>query len=115
MPLSQRPESDWQDRAMLAPTREHRTGSIPSRRTLPPMGGGRPSGPTARRLRRVALLTALLLALPAMVSYASMLTQRSDSSLSVRTVEWLRDNGARGLVNRVENSYSVSYTNLTQP
>ena len=90
---------------MLAPTREHRTGSIPPRRTLPPMGGGRPSGPTARRLRRVALLTALLLALPAMVSYASMLTQRSDSSLSVRTVEWLRDNGARGLVNRVENFY----------
>ncbi|MEA2212875.1 MAG: hypothetical protein QOF83_2823 [Solirubrobacteraceae bacterium] len=56
-------------------------------------------------MRRVALLTAALLALPAVVSYASMLTQRSDSSLSIRTVEWLRDNGARGLVNRVENIY----------
>jgi hypothetical protein len=53
----------------------------------------------------VALLTALLLALPAVVSYASMLTKHSDSSLSIRTVEWLRDNGARGLVNRVENLY----------
>jgi hypothetical protein len=62
-------------------------------------------------LRRVLLLAGLLLALPALVSYASMLTQRSDSTLSIRTVEWLRDNGARGLVNRVENIY---YT-LTAP
>lgn len=34
-----------------------------------------------------------------------MLTQRSDSSLSIRTVEWLRDNGLRGLVNRIETIY----------
>jgi len=38
-------------------------------------------------------------------SYAGMLTQPSSSSLGIRTVEWLRDNGARGLVNRVENLY----------
>ena len=42
---------------------------------------------------------------PAVVSYASMLTQRSDSTLSIRTVEWLRDNGLRGLVNKVESIY----------
>ena len=29
----------------------------------------------------------------------------SDSSLAIRTVEWLRDNGARGLVNKVESMY----------
>jgi hypothetical protein len=34
-----------------------------------------------------------------------MLTQPSDSGLSIRTVEWMRDNGARGLVNQVENMY----------
>ena len=56
-------------------------------------------------MRRVLLFTALILAMPALVSYASMLTRASDSSLSIRTVEWLRDNGARGLVNRVENVY----------
>ncbi len=33
------------------------------------------------------------------------ITERSDSSLGIRTVEWLRDNGARGLVNKVENIY----------
>ncbi|HEY3729498.1 MAG TPA: phosphodiester glycosidase family protein [Solirubrobacteraceae bacterium] len=50
-------------------------------------------------------MAALLCLLPAVVSYAEMLTRPSDSSLSIRTVEWLRDNGARGLVNRVESIY----------
>ncbi len=51
------------------------------------------------------MIAAVLVAIPALVSYASMLTQRSDSSLSIRTVEWLRDNGLRGLVNRIETIY----------
>jgi hypothetical protein len=40
-----------------------------------------------------------------LVSYAHAMSQRSDSSLGIRTVEWMRDNGARGLVNTVENWY----------
>lgn len=51
------------------------------------------------------MIAAVLLVLPALVSYVNMLTLPSDSSLSIRTVEWLRDNGARGLVNDVENMY----------
>ncbi|HLI60580.1 MAG TPA: phosphodiester glycosidase family protein [Solirubrobacteraceae bacterium] len=43
--------------------------------------------------------------IPVLVSYASMLTARSDSSLSVRTVEWLRAHGARGLVDTIETFY----------
>src|ERR1700727_405724 len=58
-----------------------------------------------RRARRIGLIAALLVTFPALVSYASMLTQRSDSSLSIRTVEWLRDNGLRGVVNQVESIY----------
>jgi hypothetical protein len=53
----------------------------------------------------VALVAALLCLIPALVSYVSAMTQRSDSSLGIRTVEWLRDNGARGLVTTVENWY----------
>ena len=34
-----------------------------------------------------------------------MVLQPSDTSLAIRSVEWLRDNGARGLVNRVESTY----------
>lgn len=50
-------------------------------------------------------LAVCLMCIPVLVSYGSMLTARSDSSLSVRTVEWLRANGARGLVDTVENFY----------
>jgi len=58
-----------------------------------------------RRGRRVAALAAAIALIPALVSWASAMLQPSDTSLGVRTVEWLRDNGARGLVNDVENIY----------
>ena len=47
----------------------------------------------------------MLCLIPAVVSYVSMLEQPSDSSLGIRTTEWMRDNGARGLVTRIENLY----------
>jgi hypothetical protein len=50
-------------------------------------------------------MASVLALAPVLVSLVSMLTQPSDSSLSIRVVEWMRDNGARGLVNRVENFY----------
>src|SRR5664279_5266857 len=98
---------------MLAPTRP------PSARARQPVRPPDPPRGTVsfdgRRVRRVLLLTALVLALPAFVSYASMLTQASDSSLSIRTVEWLRDHGARGLVNKVENIYYLSLIHISEP
>jgi hypothetical protein len=70
---------------------------------------GPPPGPASPsrwlRARRIAVVAAAICAVPALVSYVQMLGQRSDSSLGIRTVEWLRDNGARGLVNEVENVY----------
>jgi hypothetical protein len=57
------------------------------------------------RPRRVIALAACLSLVPVLVSYGSMLTTPSNSSLGVRTVEWLRANGARGLVDRAENLY----------
>jgi hypothetical protein len=59
----------------------------------------------AWRVRRIVVIAAALALLPGLISYAAMLTQRSDSSLGIRTVEWLRDNGGRGLVNQVEDWY----------
>ncbi|MBV9472117.1 MAG: phosphodiester glycosidase family protein [Solirubrobacterales bacterium] len=50
-------------------------------------------------------MAAALCLLPALVSYAQALARRSDSDLGIRTVEWMRDNGARGLVNDVESLY----------
>jgi Phosphodiester glycosidase len=39
------------------------------------------------------------------VSYTSALTARGNDSLTVRSVEWLRNHGMRGLVNSVETRY----------
>jgi hypothetical protein len=57
------------------------------------------------RVRRIALLASLLCLVPGVISYANALTQTSNSGIGIRTVEWLRDNGARGLVNWVESTY----------
>lgn len=57
------------------------------------------------------IAAAAIALIPALVSYVSAMLQRSDSSLGIRTVEWIRDNGARGIVNTAENLY---YT-LTAP
>ena len=50
--------------------------------------------------------------MPACVfSYVGAMSQPSNTRLGIRTVEWLRDNGAAGIVAKVE---SVYYT-LTAP
>jgi hypothetical protein len=59
----------------------------------------------------VALVAALIALIPVVLSLWGMMTETSNSSLSIRSVEWLRDNGAAGLVARVESIY---YT-LTAP
>jgi hypothetical protein len=88
---------------MLAPTRPSGEYTPRAIRLNPPPRPPRPSG--WPRARRIALIAALICAVPALVSYVAMLGQRSDSSLGIRTVEWLRDHGARGLVNDIENAY----------
>jgi hypothetical protein len=74
----------------------------------PPLAvrGTRRRGPRRTvRVRRIATVAAMICLVPAFVSYVGTLTGRSDSSVGIRTVEWLRDNGARGVVNDVENFY----------
>jgi len=51
------------------------------------------------------LLAALLALVPTVLSLALALAQPSNSSLGIRAVEWMRDNGARNLVASVENFY----------
>ena len=58
-----------------------------------------------RRWRRVVVLAASLALLPGLVSFVGMFAQPSNSSFFVRAVEWLRSDGARGVVNRVEDIY----------
>jgi hypothetical protein len=57
------------------------------------------------RVRRVALIAALVALVPTLFSYALTMNEPSNSSLGIRTVEWLRDHGAAGLVSSVESIY----------
>src|SRR5438270_2592340 len=58
-----------------------------------------------QRLRRIAFTASLVALLPVLVSWASTMSQPSNSSLGIRTVEWLRDHGAAGLVAQIESTY----------
>ncbi len=59
----------------------------------------------ATRLRRIALVAATVALIFVLVSYGRAMSQPSNSALGIRTVEWLRDNGAAGLVAKVESIY----------
>jgi Phosphodiester glycosidase len=57
------------------------------------------------RLRRIAIVIALVVLIPVAISYLGTMAEPSNSSLGVRSVEWLRDHGAAGLVAKVESIY----------
>jgi hypothetical protein len=89
------------------------SGSVTRHRASPRgrrAGSARPVTPIAR-LRRIALVAAIVALVPVVLSYWGAMSGPSNSSLGIRTVEWLRDNGAAGLVAQVESIY---YT-LTAP
>jgi hypothetical protein len=75
----------------------HTTGSSPT--------PARPGLRAVDRLRRIAVVAIVVAFVPVTVSYVSAMARRSDSSLGVRSVEWLRDHGAAGLVATVESYY----------
>jgi Phosphodiester glycosidase len=56
-------------------------------------------------VRRVALVTAMVALIPALFSYLTTIAKPSNSSIGIRTVEWLRGHGAAGLVSKVESIY----------
>jgi hypothetical protein len=62
-----------------------------------------PAGKARRRRRRkiIALVFCLLLVLP-VVSYVRALLYPGNASFGVRTVEWIRDHGAGGMIDAIE-------------
>src|SRR5258707_13450048 len=74
-------------------------------------GGGRRDVSGLGRLRRVALVAALVTLIPAGFSYLGALNQTSNATFGIRSVEWLRDHGAAGLVAQNE----AIYYGLTAP
>jgi Phosphodiester glycosidase len=57
------------------------------------------------RVRRIVLVAVMAALVPVVFSYVGAMAEPSNSSLGVRSVEWLRDHGAAGLVSQVESTY----------
>ena len=58
-----------------------------------------------RRLRRILLAAFVFALIPILFSYVSTMMKPSNSSLGIRTVEWLRNHGAAQIVADVETFY----------
>ncbi len=56
-------------------------------------------------MRRIALVAGLVALLPGAFSYVSTMVEPSNSSLGIRSVEWLREHGAAGIVSKIESIY----------
>jgi hypothetical protein len=57
------------------------------------------------RVRRILTVAAIVMLVPAGFSFLGAMTETSNSSTGIRAVEWLRDNGAAGVVAQVESVY----------
>jgi hypothetical protein len=66
----------------------------------------------AKWARRGIALVVVLLLIPVAVSYVDYLNRPGSDTLSVRTVEWIRDHGGNGVVNTIERWW---YTNNPPP
>ena len=66
----------------------------------------------AKWTRRGIAIVIVLLLIPVAVSYVDYLNKPGSDTLSVRTVEWIRDNGGNGIVNTIERWW---YTNNPPP
>jgi hypothetical protein len=75
-------------------------------RTAVRSSGVRVYGPhPVRRLRRILLAAFVFALTPILFSYVTTMLEPSNSSLGIRTVEWLRDHGAAQIVADVESFY----------
>jgi Phosphodiester glycosidase len=77
-------------------------------RPAPPIRARRRAAPrrSARyRLRRIVALTLAILVVVSVTSFAAAMSAASNTPFGVRAVEWLRGNGAAGLVTEIENVY----------
>ena len=71
-----------------------------------------PRSTRAKWIRRGIAIAVVLLLIPVAVSYVDYLQRPGSDTLSVRTVEWIRDHGGNGIVNTVERWW---YTNNPPP
>jgi Phosphodiester glycosidase len=77
----------------------------PAAPTRPRPPRSRPRRLLSARVRRILVLTWLLLMMDVCVSFTGAMLKPSSTGLGVNAVEWLRDHGGAGLVSEVERIY----------
>ncbi len=92
------------DAPAVGPPRHGRHEPSPPSHRRPPERGRVRRGRRVRARRIVALVLALLV-VQVLVSLVGTLIEPSNTPTSVQFVEWLRGNGAAGLVASIENTY----------
>jgi hypothetical protein len=77
--------------------------------TIPPSSLARRPLPARltplRRARRVVVSTLCLCGIPVLFSYGTTIMANSNSSLTIRSFEWLRDHGAARIASQIESLY----------
>jgi hypothetical protein len=71
-----------------------------------------PRSTRSKWIRRGVAIVVVILLIPVGVSYASYIQRPGSDTISVKTVEWIRDHGGNGVVNTVERWW---YTNNPPP
>jgi hypothetical protein len=56
-------------------------------------------------VRRIVVIALALCMIPIAISYVTTLSSPSNSSFTIRSVEWLRDHGAASIASRIESVY----------
>lgn len=100
-----------------APAAEAAAGTALSRRELREQREAEdaekaPRSTRSRWIRRGIAIAVVLVLIPVAVDYVDYLNKPGSDTMSVRTVEWIRDNGGNGLVNTIERWW---YTNNPPP
>jgi hypothetical protein len=95
------------ERAVRQPVDGHRRAGRQRLATVPLRRRRRRVEPGRVRAsaRRIAALTLLMLIAVSLISYLNAMLQPSNVPFTLRTVEWLRGNGAAGLVSEIERLY----------
>jgi hypothetical protein len=75
-------------------------------------GGKKPRSTRARWIRRGIAIVVVLALIPVAIDYVDYINKPGSDTISVRTVEWIRDNGGNGIVNTIERWW---YTNNPPP
>jgi hypothetical protein len=99
-------EADLQATAASIESMDYPAGRLPATREHQlRRRSGDPARSTSKRVRRVLLAAALVALVPAAISYLVTMSEPSNSTFGIRSVEWLRDHGGAGLVSKVESVY----------